>query len=62
VEQPNSVPTPAEPPAQPAPTRDRRRKPYARPAIVAETRLETRAGSPLSTPLDPINTRNDYGL
>ena len=52
--------TPAQPapPAQPSPAR----KPYTPPAIVSETRLETRAGSVLSVPLDPMNTRNDYGL
>ena len=50
---------PAQPrPAPPSPAR----KPYTPPAIVSETRLETRAGSPLSVPLDPMNTRNDYGL
>jgi len=52
--------TPAQPapPALPSPAR----KPYTPPAIVSETRLETRAGSPLSIPLDPMNIRNDYGL
>jgi hypothetical protein len=40
----------------------RPRKRYAPPAIVSETRLETRAGSPLSNPIDPLNSKNDYGL
>lgn len=38
------------------------RKPYAPPSVVSETRLETRAGSPLSNPLDSLNGKNDYGL
>lgn len=57
-----TVPTPSqsEQPTQPRAAR----KPYTPPAIVSETRLETRAGSPFSNPLDvdPINSRNDYGL
>lgn len=50
-------------PVRPAPDGPAtRRKPYTRPAIVGETRLETRAGSPVSIPIDPMNVRNDYGL
>lgn len=58
----NSATIPSDQPAPPAAARQPRRKPYTPPAIVSETRLETRAGSPLSVPLDPMNTPNDYGL
>lgn len=45
---------------QPAPAQPERpaRKPYARPAIVSEMRLEARAGTPLFLPDPP----NEYGL
>lgn len=61
----HTTPTPSREaqPQQPRPARTAR-KPYTPPAIVSEKQLETRAGSPLSSPLDidPINSRNDFGL
>ena len=61
MDEPRAITPPSEQPNQPA-QRSSARTPYTPPAIVSETRLETRAGSPLSVPLDPMNTRNDYGL
>jgi hypothetical protein len=47
--------------ASPQPGLERRKR-YVKPAIVTELKLESRAGSPVSDPLDPMNTPNEYGL
>lgn len=55
----NAAPAPVTSPGAP-------RRPYARPAVVKATKLETRAGSPIPPQNlifeEPINKPNDYGL